>query len=537
MTYSSAALVALIASTTCIVAAKKHILFLAADDMRPEMSPYGHSYMNTPNFQGLADDGFVFRRCFVQQALCAPSRTVLLTGRRPDTSRVWTIGPYFRHTTGRNWTTLPQFFKQHGYRAIGHGKIFHEGNASGWPLDQDQEFGSWSVPYFHPTDVYNKFNKSNPNPSPGQAMAPNSNIGIDEPWETFNDAKSALRAIEWINNASSYDEPFFLAVGFHRPHIPYVYPKEFEYTGDVSFPPQDYAITKDIPPCAPHDWTGEGNHYLDLHRIKPSIVAHDFQQNLSSLCAAVPLTKQAEMKRSYYSCIQYIDHLVGQLVNALKTQSLYEETTIIFWGDHGYKLGEHCDWFKHDNYEDSTRIPVLVKPAGSAYRANAMLAPRGSIIEQLVEEIDIFPSLIELVGLTTPTDLQGKSWVPLLSDTTQPGKDIVFSQYPHYSQAHKTPVMGYSMRTHEFRYTEWIRFSCNTMHPMSDCSSDASAKPQWGHLIGTELYNHTGDPSNSFGVYENENLAYLPEYASLVASMHAKLVASWVPVQHQGPSN
>lgn len=104
-----------------------HILFLASDDMRPEMSPYGHGYMKTPSFQRLADDGFTFRRSYVQQALCAPSRTVLLTGRRPDTSRVWTIGPYFRDTTGRNWTTLPQFFKEHSWRSIGHGKIFHEG--------------------------------------------------------------------------------------------------------------------------------------------------------------------------------------------------------------------------------------------------------------------------------------------------------------------------------------------------------------------------------------------------------------------------
>lgn len=128
--------------------------------------------------------------------------------------------------------------------------------------------------------------------------------------------------------------------------IPYVYPAEFEFTGDTKFPPSNYYITKDVPPCAPHDWTGEGNGFTDLHVIKPPIIAHDFQKNLSSLCTAVPLEKQEEMKRSYLSCIQYVDHLVGQLVTALKTQGLYYNTHIIFWGDHGYKLGEHCDWFK-----------------------------------------------------------------------------------------------------------------------------------------------------------------------------------------------
>ena len=299
-------------------------------------SPYGHDYMATPNFQRLADEGFFFRRTYVQMALCAPSRTVLLTGRRPDTSRVWAIGPYFRETTGRNWTSLPQAFKQAGYRAIGHGKIFHEGNASGFPLDQDAEFGAWSVPFFHPKVVYNTFNQTHPSPQPGVVKTPLSNVGIDAPWQTFNDGQSAVRAAEWIANASAYTAPFFLAVGFHRPHIPYVYPQAFEYKGDVRFPPRDYAITTGVPEVAPHDWTGEGSHYGDLAALRPNITAHDFQKNLTSLCSAVPLAVQAGMKRSYLSCIQYIDHLVGFLLDALRAADLYDDTHVIFWGDHGY---------------------------------------------------------------------------------------------------------------------------------------------------------------------------------------------------------
>jgi iduronate 2-sulfatase len=243
---------------------RHNVLMIATDDMRPELSVYGNDYMSTPNLQSLADDGYFMRRAFVQQALCAPSRTVLLTSRRPDTSRVWTIGPYFRETTGRNWTTLPQAFKEQGYRSIGHGKIFHEGNASGFPLDQDQEYGSWSVPYFHPSDPYDQWPRNATNRTHSK---PHSHLEVDEPWQTFNDAKSALRASEWIANASEYDDPFFLAVGFHRPHIPYVYPKEFSHTGQVTFPPADYKITDDVPACAPHDWTGEGDGYGDLHSI------------------------------------------------------------------------------------------------------------------------------------------------------------------------------------------------------------------------------------------------------------------------------
>ena len=160
-------------------------------------------------------------------------------------------------------------------------------------------FGSWSVPYFHPKVVWNTYNKTNPNPVPGSPGAPYSNIGLDEPWETFNDAQSALTAVKWIDNASAYSEPFFLAVGFHRPHIPYVYPKQFEYTGAVAFPPKDYYIPKGIPGCAPHDWTGEGMRYGDLRAIRPPINRFEsqFQANLSSLCDAVPLNTQARMKR------------------------------------------------------------------------------------------------------------------------------------------------------------------------------------------------------------------------------------------------
>eukprot|EP00729_Bicosta_minor_P010948 gene10947-22936_t len=484
---------------------KANILFLASDDMRPEMSPYGFDYMKTPNFQMLADDGFTFKRCYVQQALCAPSRTILLTGRRPDTSRVWTIGPYFRDTTGKDWTSLPQFFKKNGYRSIGHG------------------------------DGYDSYNRSVPNPYPGLGKynAPYPDEEVDADWTTFNDGASTMEAEKWINNASLYDEPFFLAVGFHRPHIPYVYPKQFAFEGDVQFPPDNYYITKDVPPVAPHDWTTEGNGFTQLHNITPPIIDHDFQKNLSSLCTAVPFAYQRSMKKGYYSCIQYVDHLVGVLLTALKRNNLYDSTHIIYWGDHGYKLGEHCDWFKHDNYEDSTRIPLLLKPAASYAPAAGQ---RGRTVEQLVEELDIYPSLIELVGLAVPSELQGESWAPLLADAgkTAAGKEVVFSQYPHHDSIYpggSRQVMGYSMRTHEWRYTEWLLFNCSIMNPMRGCASDSSVTPQWNQVVGVELYNHKGNNHTDFVSFENINLAYLPEHKATASQMHDQLRSTWAKPQ------
>ena len=513
---------------------QNHVIFLATDDMRPEISPYGHKYMRTPAVQALADDGFLFRRAYVQVALCAPSRTVVLTGRRPDRSRVWLIGPYFRDTTGRDWKTLPQVFHESGrFRSIGHGKIFHNGNASGYPLDQDQLYGSWTVPYYHPPyDAYDHYNKSHPPPRPDQKfIAPLSYEGVDAPWQTFQDGMSTLRAIEWIKNASQYETPMFLALGFHRPHIPYVYPKAFEYPlGQVEFPPSNYEITKGVPACAPHDWTGEGATYGDLYALNVSLPPEEFQSNLSRLCDAAPLSKQRAMKAAYYSSIQFVDHLVGQILNALKEEGLYESSTIIFWGDHGYKLGEHCDWFKHDNYEVSTRIPVILKPATSGVAAAALAGvQRGVVVEQLVEEVDIFPTLLELAGLPEVPALEGESWVALLRNQSAPGKTAVFSQYPRYDFERQEQVMGYSVRTAEWRYTEWLHFTCNALDPMEACASASAARPRWGELADVELYDHRGDPATSFSATENENLAHRAEHAKVRASLHAQLVASWAP--------
>jgi iduronate 2-sulfatase len=538
------------------VSSMHHFLMIASDDMRPEMSPYGHEYMHTPNFQQLADDGFVFRRAYVQQALCAPSRTVLLTGRRPDTSRVVAIGPYFRNTTLKDVKTLPQYFKENGYRCMSMGKIYHEGAPSGLrthfnkslPVDHrtvideyDQDYPmSWSEIPYHPPVLHNHWNKTNPCPNETKKDghcrgAPLSNGPLDGPIESFNDYQSMLRGVEWIKNASQYDKPFFLAVGFHRPHIPYVYPKQFEkyYPNEsVKFPPDDYYITKHVPPMAPHDWTGEGAGYKDLYDLGCRQV-ENFKQNLSAMCTMVPYWKQREMKRSYFACITYIDFLVGKLTDALKEESLYNSTTIIFWGDHGYKLGEHCDWFKHDNYEDSTRIPVIVKPATGLFS----LRDRGTTIEQLVEEVDIFPSLAEIAGFDKPSGVEGESWLPLLkaSGTVPAGKARVFSQYPHGQ-------MGYSMRTGTYRYTEWCKFSClhSVMDPMK-CNE--SFAPLWDTVQGVELYNHTGDKSGgsaeSFGKWENTNLANStdPAVVALVKQLSEELHANWAPIGPPPTSN
>jgi len=214
-----------------------------------------------------------------------------------------------------------------------------------------------------------------------------------------------------------------------------------------------------------------------------------------------------------------VDHLVGLLINALKEEGLYDDTIIVFWGDHGYKTGEHCDWFKHDNYETSTRIPLLVKPAAGGLGG---LAAGGRLLTQLVEEVDVFPSLAELAGLPVPAELEGQSFAPLLQDPEAPGKGLVFWQYHH------DKYMGYTVRGRGWRYTEWLPWSCNSADPMSDCSASSDVVPRWSKVAARELYDHRDDESTDF-LTENVNLADVPEHADVVARMHDSLVKHWRP--------
>jgi iduronate 2-sulfatase len=321
----------------------------------------------------------------------------------------------------------------------------------------------------------------------------------------------------------------FLAVGFHRPHIPYVYPRAFEFRGDVEFPPANYYVPRNTVPCSQHDWTFEGMRYADLANLRPSITAGhattaQYQANLSALCGAAPLAVQRAMRRAYLSSIQFVDFLTGVLFDALRRRGLYESATIVFWGDHGYKTGEHCSWFKHDNSEASTRIPLLLKPAAAALTG----VQRGAEVGQLVEEIDLFPSLAELAGLRAPTALEGTSFVPLLSKRGG-GKAAAFSQYPRLDAARNVSAMGYSLRTPEWRYTAWAAFACDLAAPMANCSAASAASPRWGALLAAELYDHRGDMSDEFAKYENVNLAGRPEYAVVERELQRQLVASWAP--------
>ena len=515
-------LVAALCDMMPVAGQKKNVLFFAIDDLRPELGTYGVDFVKSPNIDKLASQSMVFERAYCQVALCSPSRTSLLTGRRPDTNHVWVIAKdeYWRDFT--NATTIPQYFKENGYISAGMGKIFHPGAANG----HDDVAYSWSVPYFH---------------------APADNAPNHTSWYSFDtddsnlwDGKIASYAVNTLNeikqNRSKGDNrPFFVAVGFHKPHLPWYCAKKYYDMyppAEQIAPPMNPDVPKDFPPIA-RGFSHIGS-YVDTKQFYPNMTkCHtNVQASFSIDECGISEDYARVLRRAYYSCVTYTDAQVGRVIDALESMGFADDTIIVLWGDHGWQLGEHNHWAKMTNFEDATRVPFMVKVPG--------VTDGGKRTKALVELIDIFPTLTELAGLPVPplcpadpntkqplVCVEGTSLTPLLKDPNQMLKKAAFSQYPRPASGmtvipnkpafdtteHNENVMGYTMRVDQYRFTEWYRFNHTT------------ATPNFTDIWGTELYNHT-EPTVFFND-ENVNMADQTDMQDLVKSLRKMLQAGW----------
>ena len=514
----------------CSDARPKDVLFIAIDDLRTQLGCYGHEQMKTPNIDSLASRSLVFDNAYCQVALCSPSRASLLTGRRPDTNHVWLIAAneYWRQYT--NATTIPQYFKENGYVTAGMGKIFHPGAPSG----QDDIAYSWSLPYYHsPLQVpYGTSNKT---------AAAWAFQGFQD--NQLPDGQIADQAVTTIleiqqNRSKGDNTPFFLAVGFHKPHLPFYAPAKYF---DLYPPASEFKLAENMdapegmPPIAFSTWNS-----LTTHDDVKAALPEDWNQchmdperaPNSTLCR-IPDDVARQMRRAYSACISYTDAQVGRVVSELEQQGLADNTVIVLWADHGWQLGEHNEWCKFTNFEDATHVPFMIRVPG--------VTDQGSRTKALVELIDIFPTLTELAGVEKPplcpetgkgplACVEGTSVAPLLQDPTQEWKKAAFSQYARPSCGfHQIPghppfdmdnleyVMGYTMRVDSYRYTEWLSFDHDT------------ATPSWDDVWGVELYNHT-DPVVFFND-ENINMADMPSMKSVVTELHQVLKAGWRSAQ------
>lgn len=424
---------------------KKNVLFVAVDDLNHSLGCYGHPLVKSPNIGWLAARGIRFERAYCQFPVCNPSRSSLLTGLRPDTTGILnnTIG--FRSKLP-DVVTLPQLFRENGYFTARIGKIFHGRKDTDDPK-------AWDI-------------KSDPKATArGQKGQGRNLTGGKVKWcrwlaaegndEDQPDGQIAAEAIRLLQQRQ--DEPFFIAVGFLKPHDPFIAPRKYF---DL-YPLESLRLPKDPPNRSPElaqaiasSWKDEFDRFTDRER--------------------------REFMRAYYAGVSFMDAQLGKVMAAMDRLGLWRNTTVVFFGDHGYQLGEHGWWNKNTLFEFSARAPLII--------ATPEMKHKGAGCSGIVEFVDIYPTLTDLHGLSAPSNLEGRTLVPLLNDPGREGKKTAFTQV----QRGKTA--GRSVRTESWRYTEW----------------DEGRQ-------GAELYDHKNDPGEYY------NLASNPRYKKIVAE-HRKLL-------------
>lgn len=445
-------LLSLVSITALQAADRPNVLFIAVDDLRPELGCYGNPHIHSPNIDRLASQGTVFERAYCMVPTCGASRAALMTSIRPAPKRFVTHLASAEEEVP-NITTLNTHFKNAGYTTISNGKIFHHpgDNAKGWT---EAPWRPKAPAYKLPESI--AASKTTPK---GRGPAYES---ADVKDDFYADGKLANKTIEDLRRLKQQDEPFFLAVGFFKPHLPFVAPKKYWdlYDPNTISLPETYHRPQNAPDEAIHN-SGELRAYAGIPKKGP--VSDETALN---------------MIRGYYACVSYTDANIGKLLDELDRLELADNTIVVLWGDHGWNLGEHTLWCKHSCFETSMHAPLIVKVPGKY---------AGQKTPALTEFVDIYPSLCELCGLETPEHCQGESFVRLLKDPSAEGKPFAIGRFG----------AGDTIRTDKFRYTEY------------------SAKQQPPHA--KMLYDHQKDPQ------EDTNIVGRPKLGETVEELSEQL--------------
>ena len=446
------------------VGKRTNVLFLVSDDLASLLGCYGDPIARTPNIDRLAARGVLFERAYCSYPLCGPSRNSMLTGLYPNSTGILQNSQIFRQTIPSQ-VSLPQAFRQSGYFAARIGKLYHYNVPNSIGTNGHDDPGSWEMES-NPAGV----DRLEEQPqifslTPGSFGATLSWYASPKADQDHTDAMNADDA-EWVLErcARRRDRPFFLAVGFFRPHTPYVAPKAYF---DLH-PEKDMPVVQgvkedqeDIPPPALASYKKEQDKLTD---------------DLRRQCL-----------QAYHASISFMDAQVGRVIDALDRLGLAEDTVIVFTSDHGYHMGEHGLWQKMSLFEESARVPLLIVAPGRS--------TKGAVAKSPVSHVDLFPTLAELCGVKSPSNLQGQSLVPMLKDPSFAGRGWALS--PVVRGGKGARFFGYSLRTPRWRYTEW----------------DEGRR-------GRELYDHDADPR------EITNLAVDSAHARTVDELSAQLRAA-----------
>ena len=433
---------------------RPNVLFLAVDDLRPQIGCYGHKQMISPNIDRLASDGVVFLRSYCQVPVCGASRASLLTGVRPTRDRFLSFDVWAEKDLP-GATVLPKHFKNYGYQTISNGKVFHH-------LTDCND--SWNEAPWRPKGTWRNYlleeNKELAEKKPRQAGPAYEAAAVSD--NAYFDGMIADKGISDLRRLKVMDKPFFLALGFLKPHLPFNAPKKYWdlYKREEIDLADNPFRPKGAPDAALHNW-GELRAYHGIPKKGP-----------------LPDELARTLIHGYYACVSYTDAQIGRVLAELDRLGLSDSTVVILWGDHGWNLGEHGLWCKHCNFETSLHSPLIVR------------APRiegGRKSNALTEYLDIYPSLCELCNLPLLEHLQGRSFVPLLKNPNLPWKNAVFSRY----------FSGDSVKTDRYRYTEW--------------------RDKEDKVYARMLYDHSID------LMENVNISERPENTELVKKLSRML--------------
>ncbi len=489
----------LVLFVTALTAAEKpNVLFIAVDDLKPSLSNYGDKLAISPNFERLAGQGMTFTNAHCQQAVCAPSRASVMTGMRPDKTRIWDLKTKIRDENP-DVVTLPQHFKANGYTAVGVGKIYDFRSVQGHTQDDPD---SWSRPYVifdkNPNDEFGLINpdyvaevraKKQALRVAGDKTPIKKAMGGSPAYEgtervgddAYDDGQIARSGIALIEELAPKEEPFFIAVGFKKPHLPFVAPKQYwDLYSEDQFKPHYLTERPEGSPEYHHQpgWELRNGSYSGVPLLAEK--------------GGIPDETAIQLIHGYYACVSYIDAQLGRVLDALEASGEQDNTIIVLWGDHGFHLGDHGMWCKHTNYEQSTRVPFMIVDP----RNKDLIA--GGQSPASVELVDIYSTLCDLAGLERPEHVDSTSLKPILSNEYKHVKPAAVSQFPRHYEGRE--MMGYSWRTPQYRYIEWedTRFREGGVA---------------GPIIDIELYDYYKDPN------ETKNLAADPNYADTLADL------------------
>ncbi len=469
-----------------VIKPRRNVLMIAVDDLRPVLNCYGESQIHSPNIDRLAEQGVVFTKAYCQWAVCGPSRASIMSGLTPDGTGIRNLSSQLR-TENPDVVTLPEYFLTNNYTTAGAGKVYDPRN-----VDDNHDIYSWSIPYTNPSDYtypaeYGDFVQGSNYRVSANTSTEQGPDGVED--DGYTDGQIALDALGKLDALAADSENFFLAVGFKKPHIPFVAPKKYwELYDRASLDLAEFQkMATGSPDYAYH--TPEPMSYNDI--------PNEWTLNDPTLGDGIlTLDDQRKLLHGYYACVSYIDAQVGKLLDKLEEKSLADNTVILLFGDHGYHLGDHNQWGKHTQFENSVRAPLIISsPDGITGTNNTP-----------VEFTDIYPTLCDLAGLDVPQNtLQGESLSPALRGE-ELSKNMAVSEY------RKGGGASYSFRTDRYRLTLW-------MHS----SDDRTDLMDWdeSRIKEIELYDYDADP------LETINLANDVSYSSLISDLKTKAAAWW----------